>query len=169
WDITTAIWDATSVEEGYHTITIKAKDQEELFSQQIEVKVSQSEIMPLGELVPHFETYQGHLMNVQGRISFSLKSENNTSEKKGIIVTKDETGAAVILIGEYNALPLPAFECNDLITATVIPIKYLWKSIERKYKLMIALYTFRLPKRFIIWERLKPKGVYLLWLIKYDM
>ena len=125
--------------------------------------------MPLGELVPHFETYQGHLMNVQGRISFLLKSENNASEKKGILVIKDEKGAAVILIGEYNALPLPAFERNDLITATVIPIKYLWKSIERKYKLMIALYTFRLPKRFIIWERLKPKGVYLLFLIKYDM
>ena len=169
WDITTAIWDTTSVEEGYHTITIKARDQEELFSQQIEVKVSQSEIIPLGELVPHFETYQGHLMNVQGRISFSLKSEDNTSEKKGILVIKAEKGAAVILIGEYNALPLPAFERNDLITATVIPIKYLWKSIERKYKLMIALYTFRLPKRFIIWERLKPKGVYLLVLIKYDM
>ncbi len=169
WDITTAIWDTTSIEEGYHTITIKARDQEELFSQQIEVKVSQSEIMPLGELVPHFETYQGHLMNVQGRISFSLKSENNTSEKKGIIVIKDETSAAVILIGEYNALPLPAFECNDLITVTVIPIKYLWKSIETKYKLMIALYTFRLPKGFIIWEGLKPKGVYLLCLIKYDM
>ena len=169
WDITTAIWDTTSVEEGYHTITIKARDQEELFSQQIEVKVSQSEIMPLGELVPHFETYQGHLMNVQGRISFSLKSEDNASEKKGIIVIKDETGAAVILIGEYNALPLPAFERNDLITATVIPIKYLWKSIETKYKLMIALYIFRLPKRFIIWKGLKPKGVYLLCLIKYDM
>ncbi|MBA7598470.1 3',5'-cyclic adenosine monophosphate phosphodiesterase CpdA [subsurface metagenome] len=169
WDITTAIWDTTSVEEGYHTITIKARDQEELFSQQIEVKVSQNEIMSLGELVPHFETYQGHLMNVQGRISFSLKSEDNASEKKGILVIKDETGAAVILIGEYNALPLPAFERNDLITATVIPIKYLWKSIERKYKLMIALYIFRLPKRFIIWKGLKPKGVYLLCLIKYDM
>lgn len=169
WDVTTAIWDTTSLEEGYHTITIKARDQEELFSQQIEVKVSQSEIMPLGELAPHFETYQGHLMNVQGRISFSLKGENNASEKKGILVIKDEKGAAVILIGEYNALPLPAFERNDLITATVIPIEYLWKSIERKYRLMIALYTFRLPKRFIIWERLKPKGVYLLYLIKCDM
>jgi len=169
WDVTTAIWDTTSVEEGYHTITIKARDQEELFSQQIEVKVSQSEIMPLGELVSHFKTYQGHLMNVQGRISFSLKSENNSSEKKGIFVIKDETGAAVILIGEYNASPLPAFECNDLVTATVIPIEYLWKSIETKYRLMIALYTFRLPKRFIIWDRLKPKGVYLLVLIKYDM
>jgi len=169
WDITTAIWDTTSVEEGYHTITIKARDQEELFSQQIEVKVSQNEIMPLGELVPHFETYQGHLMYVQGRISFSFKNEDNASEKKGILVIKDETGTAVILIGEYNALPLPAFERNDLITATVIPIKYLWKSIETKYKLMIALYTFRLPKRFIIWEGLKPNGVYLLCLIKYDM
>ena len=169
WDVATAIWDTTSVEEGYQTITIKARDQEELFSQQIEVKVSQSEIMPLGELVPHFETYQGHLMNVQGRISFSFKSEDNTSEKKGLLVIKDEKGAAVILIGEYNALPLPAFECNDLITATVIPIKYLWKSIETKYKLMITLYTLRLPKRFIIWERLKPMGVYLLCLIKYDM
>ena len=169
WDVTTAIWDTTSVEEGYHTITIKARDQEELFSQQIEVKVSQSEIMPLGELVPHFETYQGHLMNVQGRISFSLKSENSASEKKSIFVIKDETGAAVILVGEYNALPLPAFERNDLITATVIPIEYLWKSIETKYKLMMALYTFRLPKRFIIWDRLKPEGVYLLCLIKCDM
>jgi hypothetical protein len=169
WDITTAIWDTTSVEEGYHTITIKARDQEELFSQQIEVKVSQNEIMPLGELVPHFETYQGHLMNVQGRISFSFKSEDNASGKKGILVIKDETGAAVILIGEYNALPLPVFEPNDLITATVIPIKYLWKSIERKHKLMITLYTFRLPKRFVIWERLKPRGVYLLYLIKYDI
>lgn len=169
WDITTAIWDTTSIEEGYHTITIKAKDQEELFSQQIEVKVSQSEIMPLGELVPHFETYQGHLMNVQGRISFSFKNKDNTSERKDVLVIKDETGDAAILIGEYNALPLPAFEHNDLITATVIPIKYLWKSIETKYKLMIALYTFRLPKRFIIWERLKPKGVYLLCLIKYNM
>ncbi|HAJ32578.1 MAG TPA: hypothetical protein DCK79_04310 [Candidatus Atribacteria bacterium] len=167
WDITTAIWDTTSVEEGYHTITIKARDQEELFSQQIEVKVSQNEIMPLGELVPHFETYQGHLINVQGRISFSFKNRDNTSEKKDILVIKDETGDAAILIGEYNALPLPAFERNDLITATVIPIKYRWKSIERKHKLMIALYTFRLPKRFIIWERLKPKGVYLLCLIKY--
>jgi hypothetical protein len=169
WDITTAIWDTTSVEEGYHAITIKARDQEELFSQQVEVKVNQNEIMPLGELVPHFETYQGHLMNVQGKISFSLKGEDNASEKKGILVIKDETGAAVILIGEYNALPLPAFERNDLITATVIPIKYCWKSIETKYKLMIALYTFRLPKRFIIWERLKPRGVYLLYLIKYDI
>ncbi len=169
WDVTTAIWDTTSLEEGYHTITIKARDQEELFSQQIEVKVSQSEIMPLSELISHFETYQGHLMNVQGRISFSLKSENNTSEKKGILVIKDEKGAAVILIGEYNALPLPAFERNDLITATVIPIEYLWKSIETKYRLMIALYTFRLPKRFIIWEGLKPEGVYLLCLIKCDM
>ncbi|MEA3453898.1 MAG: hypothetical protein U9R12_03090, partial [Candidatus Caldatribacteriota bacterium] len=169
WDVTTVIWDTTSLEEGYHTITIKARDQEELFSQQIEVKVSQSEIMPLGELVSHFETYQGHLMNVQGRISFSLKGENNASEKKGILVIKDEKGAAVILIGEYNASPLPAFECNDLITATVIPIEYLWKSIETKYRLMMALYTFRLPKRFIIWDRLKPEGVYILCLIKCDM
>ncbi len=169
WDITTAIWDTTSIEEGYHTITIKARDQEELFSQQIEVKVSQSEIIPLGELAPHFKTYQGHLMNVQGRISFSFKSEDNASGKEGILVIKDETGDAAILIGEYNALPLPACECNDLITATVLPIKYCWKSIGRKHKLMIALYTFRLPKRFIIWEKLKPKGVYLLYLIKYDM
>jgi hypothetical protein len=152
WDVTTAIWDTTSVEEGYHTITIKARDQEELFSQQLEVKVSQNEIMPLGELVPHFETYQGYLMKVQGRISFSYKSEDNASGKEGVLVIKDETGAAVVLIGEYNALHLPAFECNDLITATVIPIKYLWKSIERKHKLMIALYTFRLPKRLVIWE-----------------
>jgi len=58
---------------------------------------------------------------------------------------------------------------GEIITAKVIPIKYLWKSIERKHKIYITLYTFQLPRGFIMWDGLKPKGVYLLWLIKYDM
>ncbi|MBA7571225.1 3',5'-cyclic adenosine monophosphate phosphodiesterase CpdA [subsurface metagenome] len=169
WDIATAIWDTTSLEEGYHTITIKIRDQEELFSQQIEVKISQSEIMPLGELVPHFKTYQGHLIKVKGGIKTSLIEESCISEGStfinGALIVKDETGSGVILIGEYDAQCLPDLERGKIITAEVIPVKYLWKSIERKHKIYIALHTFQLPRGFVIRDGFKPEGVYFLWLL----
>ncbi|GAI46449.1 unnamed protein product, partial [marine sediment metagenome] len=95
WDITTAIWDTTSLEEGYHAITIKAKDQEELFSQQMEVKVCKDEILALGEIIPHFNSYQGHIMKVKGKIKVALVEELYTSEKStfinGALIVKDET------------------------------------------------------------------------------
>jgi len=172
WDITTAIWDTTSVEEGYHAITIKAKDQEELFSQQMEVKVCKDEISALGEIIPHFNSYQGHIMKVKGKIKVALVEELYTSEKStfinGALIVKDETGSGMILIGEYNTQCLPDLERGKIITAKVIPIKYLWKSIERKHRVYIALYTFKLPRGFIIRDGFKPKGVYLLWLIDYE-
>jgi len=172
WDITTAIWDTTSVEEGYHAITIKAKDQEELFSQQMEVKVCKDEISALGEIIPHFNSYQGHIMKVKGKIKVALVEELYTLEKStfinGALIVKDETGSGMILIGEYNTQCLPDLERGKIITAKVIPIKYLWKSIERKHRVYIALYTFKLPRGFIIRDGFKPKGVYLLWLIDYE-
>ncbi len=59
------------------------------------------------------------------------------------IVFEDHNADGIQDIGEIG-LPdilVPAFERGDLITAIVIPIKYRWKNIERKHKLMIALYT----------------------------
>jgi hypothetical protein len=47
---------------------------------------------------------------------------------------------------------------GEIITAKVIPIKYLWKSIGRKHKIYIALYTFQLPRGFIIRDGFKPEG-----------
>jgi hypothetical protein len=111
-------------------------------------------------------------MKVKGKIKVALVEEFYTSEKStfinGALIVKDETGSGVILIGEYNSQYPPDLERGKIITAEVIPIKYLWKSIERKHKIFIALYTFRLPRGFIIRSKLKPKGVHLLWLIDYE-
>lgn len=172
WDIATGIWDTTQISAGYHTVMIKARDEEGIFSKQIEVKVNQSEILPLGEIIPHFKAYQGHIMKVKGEIKTSLVEESYASEEStfinGAIIVKDETGGGVILIGDYNIPYLSDLDRGKLITAEVIPIKYLWKTIDTKYKILIALYTFKLPKGFVIRSKLKPKGVHLLWLINCE-
>ncbi len=170
WNTATEIWDTTQVAAGYHTVIVEARDKEGFFSQQMEAKVNHSEIVPLGEIIPHFKAYQGHLIKVKGTIKTSFIEEScyNSEEStfiNSILIVKDETGAGVILIGDYNAQYLPDLDRGKLITAKVIPIKYLWKTIDTKYKILIALYTFQLPKGFVIRSKLKPKGVYLLWLI----
>jgi len=172
WDTVTAIWkgDTTRVTAGYHIVMVEARDKEGFFSQQMDVKVSQSEIVSLGEIIPYFKAYQGHLIRVKGKIktSFIEESYYNSEEStfiNSILIVKDETGAGVILIGDYNAQYLPDLDRGKIITAKVIPIKYLWKTIDTKYKILIALYTFQLPKGFVIRSKLNPKGVYLLWLI----
>jgi len=169
WNTATAMWDSTHEKAGYHTLMVQARDKEGVFSKQMEIKVCKDEILALGEIIPHFQAYQGHLIKVKGGIKTSLVEESYISEGStfinGTLIVKDETGSGVILIGEYNTLYLPDLERGKIITAKVIPIKYLWKSIERKHKFYIALYTFKLPRGFIIRDGFKPKGVHLLWLI----
>ncbi|PKP55666.1 hypothetical protein CVT91_15060 [Candidatus Atribacteria bacterium HGW-Atribacteria-1] len=172
WDTVTAIWewDTTRVTAGYHIVMVEARDKEGFFSQQMEVKVNQSEIVSLGEIIPHFKAYQGHLIKVKVKIKTSFIEESPYSLEEStfinsILIVKDETGAGVILIGDYNAQYLPDLDRGKIITAKVIPVKYLWKTIDTKYKILIALYTFKLPKGFLIRSKLKPKGVHLLWLI----
>jgi hypothetical protein len=172
WNTATVMWDSTQAKAGYHTLMVQARDKEGVFSKQMEVKVCKDEILALGEIIPHFNSYQGHIMKVKGKIKVAVVEELYTSEKStfinGTLIVKDETGSGVILIGEYNAQCLPDLDGGKIITAKVIPIKYLWKSIKRKHKLYIALYTFKLPRGFIIRSKLKPKGVHLLWLIDYE-
>ncbi|GAI77795.1 unnamed protein product, partial [marine sediment metagenome] len=169
WNIATAMWDSTQEKAGYHTLMVQARDKEGVFSKQMEIKVCKDEILALGEIIPHFQAYQGHLIKVKGGIKTSLVEESYISEGStfinGTLIVKDETGSGVILIGEYNTQCLPDLDRGKIITAKVIPIKYLWKSIEKKHKFYIALYTFRLPRGFIIRDGFKPKGVHLLWLI----
>jgi len=172
WNTATVMWDSTQAKAGYHTLMVQARDKEGVFSKQMEVKVCKDEILALGEIIPHFNSYQGHIMKVKGKIKVAVVEELYTSEKStfinGALIVKDETGSGMILIGEYNTQYLPDLDRGKIITAKVIPIKYLWKSIERKHKLYIALYTFKLPRGFIIRSKLKPKGVHLLWLIDYE-
>jgi len=138
----------------------------------MEIKVYKDEILALGEIIPHFQAYQGHLIKVKGGIKTSLIEESYISEGgafiNGALIVKDETGSGVILIGEYNTQCLADLDRDKIITAKVIPVKYLWKSIERKQKIYIALHPFKLPRGFIIRDGFKPDGVYLLWLIDYE-
>jgi len=172
WNTATAMWDSTQEKADYHTLMVHARDKEGAFSKQMEIKVCKDEILALGEIIPHFQAYQGHLIKVKGEIKISLVEETYISEGdtfiNGVLIVKDETGSGVILIGEYNTQCLPDLDRGKIITAKVIPIKYLWKSIERKHKIYIALYTFKLPRGFIIREEFKLKGVHLLWLIDYE-
>jgi len=172
WNTATAMWDSTQEKAGYHTLMVQARDQEGEFSEQIEINVCKDEILALGEIIPHFQAYQGHLIKVEGEIKISLVEESYISEGStfinGTLIVKDETGSGVILIGEYNTQCLPDWNRGKIIAAKVIPIKYLWKSIERKQKIYIALYAFKLPRGFIIRDGFKPEGVHLLWLIDYE-
>ncbi|MBA7549763.1 hypothetical protein ES705_42258 [subsurface metagenome] len=172
WNTATAMWDSTQAKAGYHTLLVQARDKEGIFSKHMEVKVCKDEILALGEIIPHFNSYQGHIMKVKGKIKVALVEEFFTSEKStiinGALIVKDETGSGMILIGEYNSQYLPDLDRGKMIITEVIPVKYLWKSIERKHKLMIALYTFRLPRGFVIRDGFKPEGVHLLWLIDYE-
>ena len=169
WNTAAVMWDSTQEKAGYHTLMVQARDKEGVFSKQMEVKVCKDELLALGEITPHFQAYQGHLVKVKGEIKTSLVEESYISEGftfiNGILVVKDKTGSGVILIGEYNTQCLPDLDGGKIISAKVIPIKYSWKSIERKHKFYIALYTFKLPRGFIIRDGFKPEGVYLLWLI----
>jgi predicted MPP superfamily phosphohydrolase len=169
WNTATAMWDSTQAKAGYHTLMVQAKDKEGVFSKQIEVKVCKDEILALGEIIPHFNSYQGNIIKVKGKIKVALVEELYTSEKSifinGVLIVKDETDSGVILIGEYNSQYLPDLERGKIITAKVIPIKYLWKSIKRKHKIYITLYTFQLPRGFIIRSKLKPKSLHFLWLL----
>jgi len=172
WNTANAMWDSTQAKAGYHTLIVQARDKERVFSKQMEIKVYQDEILALDEIIPHFQAYQGHLIKVKGGIKTSLIEELYISEGNtfinGALIVKDETGSGVILIGEYNTQCLADLDCDKIITAKVIPVKYLWKSIERKQKIYIALHPFKLPRGFIIRDGFKPEGVYLLWLIDYE-
>jgi len=171
WNTATAMWDSTQAKAGYHTLMVQARDKEGVFSKQMEIKIYKDEILALDEIIPHFQAYQGHLIKVKGEIKTSLIEEWYSSEGGTFInvalMVKDETGSGVILMGEYNTLYLPELDRGKIITAKVIPIKYSWKSLERKQKIYIALHAYKLPRGFIIRDGFKPKGVYLLWLIDW--
>jgi hypothetical protein len=172
WITANAMWDSTQAKAGYHTLMVQAKDKEGVFFKQMKMKVHKDEILSLGEIIPHFQAYQGHLIKVKGEIKTSLLEELYISEGNtfinGALIVKDETGSGVILIGEYNTQCLADLDRDKIITAKVIPVKYLWKSIERKQKIYITLHPFKLPRGFIIRDGFKPDGVYLLWLIDYE-
>ncbi|MCZ2846335.1 MAG: hypothetical protein O2U61_07595, partial [Candidatus Bathyarchaeota archaeon] len=166
WDMATSSEYKEQLTDGYHTITIEASDKEGLFSREVEVKISSDNLIPLNEIIPHFSTYQGHVIKINGKIFKSFMEEPYLSKRNGIILIKDETGKAAIMIADEYNLTDTDLEKDNLITADVFPVRYDWGMLSKKQKQLIAFNFFFLPRRFIETKWLKPKGIYLLWLIK---
>ena len=165
WDMANSYEYKGQLTDGYHTITVEAQDSEGVFSREIGVKISSDNLIPLNEIIPHFSTYQGHIIKIKGKIFKSFMEESYLSRRDGVILIKDETGRAALMIADEYNLSDEDLEKDNLITAEVFPIKYSWKMLSKKEKLLIAFYLFHLPQGFIEREWLKPKGIYLLWLI----
>jgi len=166
WDMADSSEYTDQLKDGYHTITVEARDKEGLFSREIEVKISSDNLIPLNEIIPHFSTYQGHVIKIKGKIFKSFMEEPYLSKRNGVLLIEDETGrAAVMLADEYNLTDMD-LEKNNLITAEVIPIRYSWKMLSKKQKQLVTFYFFNLPRGFIETKWLKPKGIYPLWLIR---
>ncbi|MEA3454191.1 MAG: metallophosphoesterase [Candidatus Caldatribacteriota bacterium] len=167
WDIANSSEYKDQLTDGYHTIAVGAQDNEGVFSREIEVKISSDNLIPLNEIISHFLTYQGNIIKIKGKIFKSFMEEPYLSKRNGVLLIKDDTGrAALIIADEYNLSDID-LEKENLITAEVVPIRYSWGMLSKKEKLLIAFCFFHLPRGFIETELLKPKAIYLLWLINF--
>lgn len=147
WDIATALWDTAQVVPSYHTITIEARDEDGEFSEDLEVKVSDEEVVPVSELVSHFDAYQGQQTNIQGEVRFAVIGMLGAPEGTGAIIMRDETGSMVIIAGECISPPLPTLAMGDLITVKAMPIKLSWEFIQTSAEFsMIEPYVSWLPE-----------------------
>ena len=169
WDTATALWDTTQLPAGYHTIAVEAMDEEGAFSHEIEVKVSDEEIVPIGELISHFETYHGQYATVKGEVTFVAMGPPYAEEGTGAIVMSDETGAMVIITGECIAPLPPPLAIGDLIEVKALPIQYTMEAIEMSNEFdMIWQYAYLLPEELLVGDEAEPQAVRIMRMLSGD-
>ena len=166
WDMANSSEYQDQLTDGYHTITVEAQDNEGVFPRVIKVKISSDNLIPLNEIIPHLLTYQGHIIKIKGKISKSFMEEPYLSKKNAVILIKDDTGKGAVMIADDYSLTDEDLEKDNLITAEVIPIRYSWEMLSKKQKQLVTFNFFHLPRGSIKTKWLKPKGIYILWLIK---
>jgi len=88
------------------------------------------------------------------------------SKRNAVILIKDDTGKGTVMIADDYSLTDEDLEKDNLITAEVIPIRYSWEMLSKKQKQLVTFNFFNLPRGSIETKWLKPKGIYILWLIK---
>lgn len=155
---------------GYHEMTVQAEDEAGFFNKTINFKISPEEVLSFQELYANFSTYQGHLIQVEGKlietITETLYSSQSHDFINGAMILKDHSDYGGILLGEYGIPKEEKLKKGELITAEIIPLRFRWELLSRKQKLMILFNLFRLPKGFLVLENcLKPESVQILWLI----
>ena len=124
WDTATAVWDTTSVGQGYHTITIEATDGIGTFSTEKVFNVTEEERVPLGDLLTHYDVYRGEYTNVMGDVSFAMSFGPGTTASLTVIIIEDETGGILLLARDCINPPIPAAAEGDTVYARAIPIQY---------------------------------------------
>ncbi len=169
WDTATALWDTTQLAAGYHTIAIEARDEEGTFSQEIEVKVSDEEIVPIGELISHFEAYRGQYASLEGEVTFVAMGEPYAEEGTGGFVISDETGAMVIVALECIAPLPPPLAPGDMIKVKVLPLQYSMEFLETSKEFgIMQQYASLLPEGLLVGDEAEPEAVRIMMLLSGD-
>jgi hypothetical protein len=129
WAVAAAAWDTTSLSEGYHQITVKATDSSGSFQKQVEVKVSDTEIVSVSDLTSHLSTYQGSYVSLEGAVAFGLVGPSvfGIPEGMGFLFISDGKDRAVVIAGECFSPPLadPKYgvDPSDPVIVKAVPLR----------------------------------------------
>lgn len=157
WLVASATWDASSLAQGYYTVTVKAQDAEGSFAGIREVKVSASDVVPIDELFTHFSTYQGCYVMLEGTVTNYLVGPSVTlGVPAGIGVYQISDAAktrTMVLAMECMSPSLPKNLLYKVIRVKVVPIRLTMELLEssreyEQYYSVIGSYMAYLPDNF---------------------
>jgi hypothetical protein len=130
WSTASATWDAGALTEGFYKITLAANDGSEVFTKEVSIKVSQNQTVPIGELLQHFETYQGWSVTIEGTTLVAMFGPPLAEEGAGGMKVSDATGTVVVYTGECISPPLPSVSVGTTVRLKVVPLRFSWAFIE---------------------------------------
>ena len=129
WSVATATWDTSSLEEGYYMITFQTTDSGGTFEREIEVKVSDSEAVPISEVLAHFDTFQGYYVTVEGLVILDIVGPSPTwgvPAGIGVYDISDAAGTRIMAIAaECKSPPLSKLIGNgDFVRIKTVPVRF---------------------------------------------
>jgi len=155
WSMATANWDTSSLEQGYYMMTFQATDSGGTFERQIEVKVSDSEAVPISEILEHFSTFQGHFVTVEGLVILDIVGPSTTLGVPagiGIYDISNAVGTRIMAIAaECHSPPLSKqVGSGDFVRIATVPVRFTMDFLEttgefQSYFSMIGSYISLLP------------------------
>lgn len=128
WVTAAAMWDASEL-SGYYPITITATGTAGSFQNSLEVKVSDSDSIPIGELITHFDTFRGHYVTVSGNVTMAIIGGLAGAGNAGIRLIDEHGDDLVLYAGECKSPPLADVDVGDTVTVRVIPLQFSWAFI----------------------------------------
>jgi hypothetical protein len=180
--VATASWDAASLAEGYHRITVTATDSAGSFQKQVEVKASSTETVSVSDLTSHWTVYQGSYVSLEGTLVADMIGPSLTlriPEGMGLLLLSDSKDKAVVIAGECFSPPLSdvktRLRTNDQVTVNIVPLRLsmgFFASTEEygEYYSSISGYVNMLPDSAIEGPRANPVAVWgARWLSAADL